>query len=219
METKLQLLVIDDHVMLRDGLISLFQKQPDFEVVGQGGSVADAIRLSKQLKPDLILMDYFLPDGTGVDAIKTIISKAPDVLIVMLTHTEDDDMVYEAIRSGAKGCLLKSQPAIELVNSLRNVMQGDAILTKSMTNALVDRIAKLGPYQEQDKVHPAYNLLTKREREILSELITDATNKEIALKLGISIYTVKNHISSILSKLELRNRREAATFARNNNIH
>lgn len=218
METKLRLLIIDDHVMLREGLISLFDKQPDFEVVGQCGSVADAIQLSKKIKPDLILMDYFLPDGTGVDAVKAIISQEPEVLIVMLTHTEDDNMIYEAIRAGAKGCLLKSQPAIELVNSLRRVVKGDAVLSKSMTNALVERIAQQGASQEQVQVHPAYDLLTNREREILSELVTDATNKEIALKLGISIYTVKNHISSILAKLELRNRREAATFARKNKL-
>jgi two-component system NarL family response regulator len=218
METKLQLLIIDDHVMLREGLVSLFQKQPDFEVIGHGGSVAEAIQLSGELNPDLILMDYYLPDGTGVDAIKTIVAAEPDVLIVMLTHTEDDDMIYEAIKSGAKGCLLKSQPAMELVNSLRRVMKGDAILTKNMTNALVDRIAQRGVHDESVQMHPAVKLLTNREKEILLELVTDATNQEIALKLGISIYTVKNHVSSILSKLELRNRREAATFARNYNI-
>ncbi len=219
MENKLQLLIIDDHVMLREGLVSLFQQQPDFEVIGQGDSVADAIELSRQLNPGLILMDYYLPDGTGVDAIKAIVNQEPDVLIVMLTHTEDDDMIYEAIRSGAKGCLLKSQHPKDLVNSLRRVMEGDAILTRSMTNALVDRISHQSDNKEAAQISPAYQLLTRREREILKLLVTDATNKEIALQLGISINTVKNHISSILSKLELRNRREAATFARNRHSH
>lgn len=204
--------------MFREGLISLFQQQPDFEVVGHGGSVADAVDLFSQLNPDVLLLDYYLPDGTGVDAIKSIKENSPEALIVLLTHSEDDEIVYLAIRNGAKGYLLKSQPAMELVNSLRRVVQGEAALSRKLTSILVDQISKQAAGDQSQEMHPSLKLLTNREMEVLTEIVSDASNKEIALKLDISVNTVKNHISNILSKLDVTNRREAASLARKYNI-
>jgi DNA-binding NarL/FixJ family response regulator len=204
--------------MFREGLISLFQQQPDFEVVGHGGSVADAVDLFSQLNPDVLLLDYYLPDGTGVDAIKSIKENSPEALIVLLTHSEDDEIVYLAIRNGAKGYLLKSQPAMELVNSLRRVMQGEAALSRKLTSILVDQVSKQAESDTSVEMHPLLKQLTRREMEVLAEIVSDASNKEIALKLDISVNTVKNHISNILSKLDVTNRREAASLARKYNI-
>lgn len=204
--------------MFREGLISLFQQQPDFEVVGHGGSVADAVDLFSQLNPDVLLLDYYLPDGTGVDVIKRIKENSPEALIVLLTHSEDDEIVYLAIRNGAKGYLLKSQPAMELVNSLRRVMEGEAALSRKLTSILVDQISKQAAGDQSQEMHPSLKLLTNREMEVLTEIVSDASNKEIALKLDISVNTVKNHISNILSKLDVTNRREAASLARKYNI-
>ena len=219
MDDSLQLLIIDDHVMLREGLVSLFQAQSNFEVIGQAGSVERAVQLYNELDPDILLLDYYLPDGTGLDVIKAVMHEDPDAVIVLLTHTEDDEMIYEAIRGGAKGCLLKSQPSMELVNSLQRVVGGEAALSRKMTRSLIERIATESSSKYTDQLHPFLKRLTQREMEVLIEIVNDASNKEIAARLGVSIYTVKNHISNILSKLELRNRREAATFARKYNIH
>jgi len=219
MSETLQLLIIDDHVMFREGLISLFKQQPDFDVIGHGGTVNDAVELFDQLNPDILLLDYFLPDGTGVDAIQKIKENSPDALIVLLTHSEDDEMVYMAIRNGAKGYLLKSQPAMELVNSLRRVVHGEAALSRRLTSILVNQVSKQTTGEPSLERNPKLNLLTKREMDVLSEIVRDASNKEIALKLKISVNTVKNHIGNILSKLDVSNRREAASIARKHNIH
>lgn len=218
-EQSLQLLIIDDHVMFREGLISLFQQQPDFEVIGHGGSVDHAVDLYRKLNPDILLLDYYLPDGTGIDAIKTIKGNSPEALIVLLTHSEDDEIVYLAIRHGAKGYLLKSQPAMELVNSLRRVVQGEAALSRRLTSVLIDQVAKQATGATSSEMHPSLKLLSKREMEVLSEIVRDSSNKEIALNLQISVNTVKNHVSNILSKLDVSNRREAASLARKYNIH
>ena len=196
MDDSLQLLIIDDHVMLREGLVSLFQAQSNFEVIGQAGSVERAVQLYNELDPDILLLDYYLPDGTGLDVIKAVMHEDPDAVIVLLTHTEDDDMIYEAIRGGAKGCLLKSQPSMELVNSLQRVVGGEAALSRKMTRSLIERIATESSSKYTDQLHPFLKRLTQREMEVLIEIVNDASNKEIAARLGVSIYTVKNHISN-----------------------
>lgn len=216
MAQKIRILIVDDHVLLRDGLIRLFEPQPDFEVVGDVGTVHDAIAKAVELKPDLVLMDIKLPDGDGVEATRVILAKLPKTKVVILTMHESDELLFEALRGGAKGYLLKNTPATKLVAALRALEQGEAPLSRSMTSRLIDDFARMG------KIHQAesdgLDLLTPRELEVLKHLATEASNREIAEKLFISENTVKHHVHSILKKLKFRNRREVANFANRQEI-
>jgi DNA-binding NarL/FixJ family response regulator len=214
----IELVIVDDHTLFREGLASIIQMEPDIEVSGLAGSVQEAVDVVRKLKPDMVLMDFTLPDGTGADATRLILNEQPDCQIIFLTISESDENLYSAIRSGAKGYLLKNMSPSKLVSSLRRVIDGEAALSRKMTLSLIDRIADQDKSGFSDQMHPALKQLTSREMEVLEEIVKDASNKEIALRLRISVNTVKNHISSILSKLELNNRREAATLARRYNI-
>jgi DNA-binding NarL/FixJ family response regulator len=207
----MKLLLVDDHVLFREGLASLISAQPDLEIVGEAGSVAEAIARARFLKPDLILMDFSLPDGTGLDATVAILAEQPETRIVFLTFHEDDDRLFAALRAGAKGYLLKNVSASKLLGYLRGVNEGEAALTPQMTSRVLNEFARQGT-----SFSPSSQLLavlTDRELDVLQELATRATNREIADRLFISENTVKNHVRSILSKLNLQNRREAARFA------
>ena len=206
----LRVLFVDDHILIREGLVSLLNSQPDLEVVGQAGSVREAIELARELKPDLILMDFGLPDGTGLDATKIILADQPNTKIVFLTVHEEDDRLFAAIRSGAKGYLLKNVPVSRLLAFLRGLERGEAAITPAMTSRVLNEFARLEPTHSQTEPDE----LTTRELEVLRELSTGASNREIAGRLIIAENTVKNHVSNILNKLSLRNRREAAEFAR-----
>lgn len=206
----IRVLFVDDHILIREGLVTLLNSQPDLEVVGQAGSVREAIEMARELKPDLILMDFGLPDGTGLDATKIILADQPDTKIVFLTVHEEDDRLFAAIRSGAKGYLLKNVPVSKLLAFLRGVQNGEAAITPAMTSRVLNEFARLEPTHNQTDPDE----LTTRELEVLRELSTGASNREIAGRLIIAENTVKNHVSNILNKLSLRNRREAAEFAR-----
>jgi DNA-binding NarL/FixJ family response regulator len=211
MTSKIKLMIVEDHVIMREGLISLLAKQPDFEVVGEAGTVAQAISMSRELKPDLILMDFGLPDGTGLDATREILAESPDTNIVFLTVHEADDDLFAAIRSGAKGYLLKNIAVSKMVNALRGMARGEAPISREMTSLLMTEFARTrSPIQME--LQPE-QLLTKREREVLAEVTTGASNKEIAERLFISPNTVKNHIHNMLEKLGLKNRHELSSFA------
>jgi len=211
MAKKNKLLIVDDHVVLRDGLVSLIGPQPDFEVVGEAGTLNEAVTKAYELKPDLVLMDIGLPDGSGVDATKAILAQRPETDIVILTLHDSDEILMDAMRSGAKGYLLKSAPAVEVIASLRALARGEPALSRQMTGRVLAGLAsEKHPLREQS---PAIEQLTPRELEVLGELSRGATNGEIAERLYISVNTVKNHVHEILNKLDLNNRREAASFA------
>lgn len=212
----IRLLLVDDHALFREGLVGLINAQPDLNVIGQAGTVQEAIEMTDNLKPDLILMDFSLPDGTGLDATQAILAKHPHTNIVFLTVHEEDDRLFEAIRSGAKGYLLKNVPVNKLLSFLRGVEKGEAAISRSMTSRLMDEFAKLEPERKAAPTLPA--VLTTRELEVLQQLATGASNREIADQLVISENTVKNHVRSILAKLNLRNRREASNFARQHGL-
>jgi DNA-binding NarL/FixJ family response regulator len=208
----MKILIIDDHVLFREGLISLVSHQPDMSVVGEGGSVSEAIALSRTLHPNMILMDFSLPDGTGLDAAEVILREQPDMRIIFLTIHDDDERLFSAIRLGAKGFLMKNIPVVRLLAALRGVQRGEAALSREMTARLMDAFAQLNP---PTNTHPStpFNELTAREVEVLRELATDATNHEIADRLFISENTVRNHVHNILEKLGISNRREAVSLA------
>ncbi len=209
----MKLIIVDDHVLFREGLAAIVHSEPDFQIVGQAGSVREAIKLAGTLKPDMVLMDFGLPDGTGADATRAILKEHPKCKIVFLTMSEKDDDLLDAIRSGAKGYLLKNMRPAKLVSTLRSVQKGESALSRSMTLRLMEELARTkAPPSTSDPT------LTKRELEVLRELASGLSNLEIAERLVISENTVKYHVHSILEKLALSDRRDAAMYAREHHL-
>lgn len=208
----MKILLVDDHILFREGLASLLSTQVDMQVVGGANNVEESIEQARELGPDLILMDFGLPDGTGLEATEAILAEQPDTKIVFLTVHEDDKRLFAAIRSGAKGFLPKSVPVAKLLTYLRGVEQGDAAITPAMTGRILERLAQTEP--RETRPHTAVANLTDREKQVLQELATGASNREIANHLVVSEQTVKNHVSHILAKLGLKSRYEAADIAR-----
>jgi DNA-binding NarL/FixJ family response regulator len=208
----MKLLIVDDHVLFREGLVSLLSAYPDFEIVGQASSVREAIDLTRQLHPEVILMDFNLPDGTGAEATRAILAEQPGCAIVFLTIYETDENLFAAIRSGARGYLLKNLPISKLVASLRSLASGEAALSRAMTARLLNEFSRSTPAPES--VPNPLNKLSPRELDVLKLISAGASNQEIAKNLFISENTVKHHIHNILDKLELPNRNAAGRLAR-----
>jgi DNA-binding NarL/FixJ family response regulator len=208
----MNVLIVDDHVLFREGLVGLLKTDKYFTVVGQAGSVHEATHLAHQLHPDLILMDFILPDGDGAEASAAILSEQPDCKIVFLTMYDADDKLFAAIRSGAKGYLLKNVPVINLVSALKSIERGEAALSGEMTMRLLEQFSQHSNGKNGHD-HDLQNKLSQRELEILGEVAKGASNDEIASKLYLSINTVKHHIHNIFAKLNLENRRAAIKYA------
>jgi DNA-binding NarL/FixJ family response regulator len=209
-----KLLIIDDQILFREGLMSLFRSTTDFEMVGCAGSVHEGCELALSYKPDIILMDFSLPDGTGLDATRAILARSPDCKIVFLTVYEADENLFAALRLGAKGYMLKNVSSTDLLSSLRALERGEMAVSRKMMSTVMDEFSRV-PLPDPDKE----NLLTKlspREMDIMREIQAGATNLEIAEHLFLSVNTVKHHIRNVLIKLGLKNRRQAASFARQN---
>jgi len=208
----IRILVVDDHVLFREGLAAVIRGEPDIEVVGFAGSVKEAVEIAHQVKPDIILMDFAMPDGTGADATQQILKEYPDCRIIFLTMSDENDDLFAAIRSGAKGYILKNIHPSKLVASLRSVYQGESAISRSMTLRLMEELARSDvPTRPRD---PLLAKLTPRELDVLRDVATGMTNQEIATKLFLSENTVKYHVHSILDKLDFADRREASQFAR-----
>lgn len=205
----IKVLIADDHKLFRQGLKSLMRTRKDMvEVVGEAASGREAIQLAGQLNPDVILMDIYMPDGNGLQVTGAIKRQYPNINIVMLTSSEDDEHLYEAVQMGASGYLLKSLDADELFNLLQGVMNGEAAMTRAMAKRLLRRIAKSNIDPEKGE-----ETLTERELAVLRLVASGATNSEIAEELCISVNTAKTHLRNILQKLQLENRTQAATYA------
>ena len=210
----MKLLVVDDHVLFREGLVSLINRQDDLRVVGEAGSVADAIHLAEELKPDMVLMDFNLPDGTGLDATRAIVQLLPETKIVFLTIYDDDERLISAIRLGAKGYLLKNIPVANLLSALRGMLRGEAALSRVMTSRILEEFSHGARGSEAQASNNPVDLLTGREIEVLQAMVSNASNREIAERLFISENTVRNHVHNILDKLKVSSRREAISLAR-----
>jgi len=207
----MKVLIIDDHVIVRQGISSVLASQPDIKVVGEAGSIHEGLALSHQLHPDVILMDYGLPDGNGVEATQAILAENPDIKIIFLTVHNDNDRLFAALHAGAKGYLLKDLSVSKLITSLRAIENKEAALSPDMTWRVIEEFSKNNILQQQD--HSRLAILTLRELDILGELAAFSTNAEIANRLSLSEKTVKNHVHTILEKLQMKNRREAGWFA------
>lgn len=208
----IKIMVVDDHTIFREGLISLLKQQPDFEVVGEAGLVKEAIEKAVSIRPDLILMDIGLPDGSGLDATRQISRLAPEICIVILTILESDELLFDAFHAGARGYLLKNTSISKLIASLHGLQQGEAALSRKQTSKILDEFYRLGRIHPLDETNP--ETLTHRELQVLEFMAAGASNLQIAEELFISENTVKNHVHSILHKLKLKSRNEVAGFAR-----
>jgi DNA-binding NarL/FixJ family response regulator len=205
----MKILIVDDHVLFREGLAAIIRPQADIEIVGMAGGVREAIVAAAEHKPDVILMDFNLPDGNGVDAARTILEGDASCKIIFLTMSEDDDDLFAAIRSGAKGYLLKNIHPPELISAIRSVQNGESALSQGMTMRLMEELSR-----SKKQGRPAENTLTLRELDVLRAVASGMSNQEIGSHLYISENTVKFHVHSVLAKLNLTDRKEAANFAR-----
>ena len=204
----LRLLVVDDHEIVRQGLVALLDRREGFEVVAQAGSVAEAIAESAKFEPDIVVMDVRLPDGTGIEACREIRAARPETRVIMLTSYPDEEAVLSAIIAGASGYLLKQIRGRDLVSALESVGRGESLLDPAVTERVLQRVRTAASGGAADELAD----LTSQERKILLLVAEGMTNKEIATDVFLSDKTVKNYVSSILSKLNLQRRTQAAAF-------
>jgi len=208
---RVRVLLTDDHALFREGLAGIINAQPDMQVVGEANDGLEAFVKAQELKPDLILMDVQMPGMDGLEAARQIKQSLPETIIVMLTVRDDDDKLFEALKNGAQGYLLKEIHSKAMLEMLRGALRGEAALSPNLAGRVLSefrRMSKGGVPEKEDD-----GGLTEREHQVLVEASKGATDKEIAAALDISLNTVKTHIRNILAKLQVRTRREATRAA------
>jgi DNA-binding NarL/FixJ family response regulator len=213
MASKIRVLLVDDHLLFREGLYSLLSAQPDIEVVGQAGDGLEALVMSREIQPDLILMDVTMPGMDGLEAMERILEVLPEVKIVMLTVHDDQERLFEAIKGGAVGYVLKNTASGTLIPMLRGVMCGEAAIGGAMAGRILEEFARLARQQQHQAPEKGALFLTVREKQVLRQVSAGAADKEIAAELSISLSTTKTHIRNILSKLHATSRHQAALYA------
>ena len=205
----LRILVADDHLLFRQGLISLMRTRPDLvRVVGEASSGQEAVMSVQALRPDVVLLDIFMPEGDGLQAAKIIRETVPETAIVILTSSELDEHLYEAVQIGVAGYLLKNLDAHELFDLLGGIERGEAAMTRTMAARLLRAASRRAT---EPGLHS--EALTEREIEVLRLIVQGASNPEIAEQLCITVNTVKSHVKNILYKLRLENRTQVAAYA------
>jgi two-component system response regulator DevR len=205
-DTKIRVILMDDHELVRRGLVDLLKSEADITVVGEAGTAAEAVRRIPSTRPDVALLDGRLPDGSGIDVCREIRSTDPSIRCVILTSFDDDEALFAAIMAGASGYLLKEVGGSNLVAGIRQVAAGHSLIDPAVTQKLLDRLRN--PVKETSKL----DQLTPREKEILN-LITDGyTNRQIGEKLYLAEKTVKNYVSILLTKLGMQRRTQAAVY-------
>ncbi len=206
----MRILLVDDYILFRKGLRALLDAQPDFEVVGEAENGREALEQAQKLMPDLILMDIAMPVCDGLEATRRILAQMPYVKIVILTVAEDDQSLFEAIKSGAYGYLLKKLEPDELFEMLQGVSRGEAPISRYMASKIMREFSQL---TQESEPKSETQQLTDREREVLQLVAQGLSNKAIADKLVVAENTVKNHLKNILTKLHLENRVQVAVYA------
>lgn len=211
---KIRLVLADDHALVRDGTRQLLERQPDLEVVGQAADGEEAIRLARELRPDLVVMDVRMPRLSGVEATRRIKAECPEVGVLVLTAHEDDEYVFALLQAGANGYLLKTAETEELVRAIRATHAGQSALDPSVAKKVVAQFASGKSLPDVlAEVSAEFEGLTERELEVLQLVASGKTNKEIGQVLYISDRTVQAHLSNIFSKLGVVSRTEAAMYA------
>jgi len=217
-----RVLLVDDHALFREGLGMIIGGQPDLEVVGEAGDGLEAIVKTAELNPDLVLLDIQMPGCDGLEAARRIKQSHPDIVIVMLTVRDDEEKLFEAIKNGAQGYLLKNMHSHELIDMLRAALAGEAAIPPRLAGRMLEEFRRLsavpGPDESREKPSRAASEeaaeLSPRELDVLALVAQGLTDKEIAHSLSLSVHTVKSHLRNILAKLHVSGRREAARLAR-----
>jgi len=207
-ERQLRLLVVDDHEVVRQGLVAMLSRRPNFQVVAEAGTVAEALEAARRFQPELVIMDVRLPDGSGIEACRDIRAELPLTRVVILTSYPDEEAVFSAIVAGASGYLLKQVRARDLVAALEAVGRGESLLDPAVTEKVLERVRRIATGGATDELAQ----LTSQEQKIQLLVAEGKTNKEIAAEVFLSDKTVKNYVSSILSKLNLQRRAQAAAY-------
>ena len=219
MTKKIRVLLADDHSLFREGLAGIISSQPDMEVIGNANDGLEAVIKSQELKPDLILMDIQMPTMDGLEATRQIKQTLPGTTIVVLTVRDDDEKLFEALKSGAQGYLLKDIRSHKMIEMLHSAMNGEAAITPVLAGRVLSEFRRLSLNQRNDAEFSDEDAaLTERELEVLTLVSKGATDKEVAEQLFVSLNTVKTHIRNILSKLRVNSRKEAAKLAQSKGI-
>jgi DNA-binding NarL/FixJ family response regulator len=203
-----RVLIVDDHEVVREGLRSLLSRRDGMEIVGMASTVAEAIAEARKMQPDVIVMDVRLPDGSGIEACREIREARPETRVIMLTSYADEEAVFASILAGAAGYVLKQTRGAVLADAIAAAARGESLLDSAVTQKVLERMRKANERKENDPL----DALTDQEHKILVLIADGKTNKEIAEEVFLSDKTVKNYVSNILNKLNLRRRSEAAAF-------
>lgn len=206
---KQRILLVDDHEVVRLGLKSLLERHPLFDVVGEAGSAREALEQVASLKPDVVVMDIRLPGTSGIDACEQIVTQFPNTKVLMLTSYAEDEMLFSAIRAGASGYVLKQIGSEDLIKAIESVGRGEALLDPAVTQRVFQEVRRAVKEEEAS----AFSHLSQQEKHVLLLVSEGKTNREIAKSLFLGEGTVRNYVSSILSKLSVSNRAEAAAYA------
>lgn len=209
MKKHLRIIIVDDHEVVRLGLKSLLDRHPDFTVVDEASTAKEAIQKALAHQPEVVVMDIRLPGGSGIDACREISQALPNTKVIMLTSYAEDEMLFQAIEAGAAGYVLKQIGGDDLVHAIEAVGRGEALLDPALTQRVFERVREAQRKEEKS----AFSDLTEQEMRVLALLAEGKTNREIAQTLYLGEGTVRNYVSSILSKLGLSNRAEAAAYA------
>lgn len=209
-----RIIVVDDHEVVRLGLRSLLEKHKDFEVVAEAGTPKEAIEKTRAHEPDVVVMDIRLKGGSGIEACQEIIDENPDTKVIMLTSYAEDEMLFSAIRAGAAGYVLKQIGGEDLIRAIEAIGRGEALLDPAVTQRVFQEVRKAAREEEAS----AFAELTEQEMHVLQLVSEGRTNRQIAEMLYLGEGTVRNYVSSILSKLNVRNRAEAAAYAVEHNL-
>ena len=210
----IRIVIADDHEVVRIGLAALLERTDGLTVVAQASSGTEAVRLTRRHRPDVVVMDIRMPGGSGIEACRTITAELPDIPVVMLTSHADSEALFDAIDAGASGYVLKRIGSTELVDAVRTVAQGGSLLDPAVTRPVLDRLRNASRLEEAG----AFSDLTDQERRVLANVADGASNREIAERMGLAEKTVRNYVSSILAKLGLDSRAQAAGYAIRNRL-
>ena len=211
---QLRIIIVDDHEVVRLGLRTLLNRHPNFHVIDEAGTAREAIEKTLNQQPDVVVMDARLQGGSGIEACREIVDQAPEIKVIILTSYAEDELLFDAISAGAAGYVLKQIGGDELVRSIESVGRGEALLDPSLVQKVFARVREAARKEEA----AAFAELTDQELRVLAQVAEGKTNREIAQALYLGEGTVRNYVSSILSKLNLTNRAEAAAYAVEHNL-